>query len=692
MAQASQLRTYDPATSIVFLKTKERFGGLSNMAAGFPLRVSGICIRTSEALYQACRFPHMPQLQRRIIDERSPMTAKMRGKPFRKDSRPDWDSVRVKIMRWCLRVKLAQNWHNFSNLLFATGCRPIVEKSRKDDFWGAKVAEDSSLVGMNVLGRLLMELREQMKIDQAESLQAVQPLLIPEFLLFQKPIETVYADEASIRPARIENRPAPPLTPPPHRELLQPSLFDQPLVVPGQMDFQRNNTPAETKPTPGLPAYPSYKPAHIHWLGKIPSHWQEKRGKSFFREIDERTVTGEEELLSVSHTTGVTPRSQKNVTMFKAESYVGHKIARPNDIVINTMWAWMSALGVSKNVGIVSPAYGVYRPLNEKDFLPYYLSYLLRTPMLRWEYTCRSTGIRASRLRLYPDKFLNIVFPCPPLAEQDRMVAFLRAKEWQVRRLIRKKRKLTEIASERLKLVTHNAMNSPDAYEVPLEVVAHFKSRAVNRTASENYTPIGLYNRGRGLFKKPETPGNELGASDFFWVKSGDLILSGQFAWEGAVALAEDDADGCTASHRYPILRGVEGIADTAYLLAYFRSDYGNLLLNIHSRGAAGRNRPLNVRSLRKEKISIPPPDAQATVRYFVELEASIRRKFILEHSKIMEYRERLIADVVTGKLDVRHIEIGAPADEPTINDAEHLEEELQTDDADMIARANAYD
>jgi hypothetical protein len=56
-------------------------------------------------------------------------------------------------------------------------------------------------------------------------------------------------------------------------------------------------------------------------------------------------VTGEEELLSVSHTTGVTPRSQKNVTMFKAESYVGHKVARSNDIVINTMWAWMSALG-----------------------------------------------------------------------------------------------------------------------------------------------------------------------------------------------------------------------------------------------------------------------------------------------------------------------------------------------------------
>ena len=225
MSRASPVRTYDPAASIVFLKTKERFGGLSNMAAGFPLRVNGIQIRTSEALYQACRFPHMPDVQRRIIDELSPMAAKMRSKPFRKDSRPDWDAVRVKIMRWCLRVKLAQNRKEFGGLLLETGELPIVEQSRKDDFWGAKVAEDWSLVGMNVLGRLLMELREQLKGDEAKSLRAVEPLSIPEFLLFQKPIETVSADEVSVRPVRIKIRPPPP----------QPSLFDQPMTALGQM-------------------------------------------------------------------------------------------------------------------------------------------------------------------------------------------------------------------------------------------------------------------------------------------------------------------------------------------------------------------------------------------------------------------------------------------------------------------------
>ena len=165
------------------------------MASGFPLRVNGMRILTSEALYQACRFPHLPEVQREIIRQHSPMTAKMKGKPFRKDSRPDLDHVRTRVMRWCLRVKLAQNYEEFGRLLLATTGRPIVEQSRKDDYWGAKVAgiDDETLIGQNVLGRLLMELRELRKNDTEERLRAVLPLNIPDFLLIGRPIETVTA-------------------------------------------------------------------------------------------------------------------------------------------------------------------------------------------------------------------------------------------------------------------------------------------------------------------------------------------------------------------------------------------------------------------------------------------------------------------------------------------------------------------
>jgi ribA/ribD-fused uncharacterized protein len=193
MDKTVEVRTYDPARAAVFCKTTERFGGLSNMAGGFPLRVNGIDILTSEALYQACRFPHLPQVQRLIIEQRSPMTAKMKGKPYRNESRADWDSVRVRIMRWCLRVKLAQNWATFGDLLRSTNDLPIVELSKKDDFWGAKPQEDGTLVGVNVLGRLLMELREQLKRATGEDLKRVEPVPIADFLLYEKPIGVVQA-------------------------------------------------------------------------------------------------------------------------------------------------------------------------------------------------------------------------------------------------------------------------------------------------------------------------------------------------------------------------------------------------------------------------------------------------------------------------------------------------------------------
>ncbi|MCC0807566.1 NADAR family protein [Methylobacterium sp. W2] len=157
----SRFRTYIRHEAICFRKTSEAYGGLSNMAPGFPIKINDISIRTSEALYQACRYPHMPEVQRTIISEASPMTAKMRSKPFRKDSRRDWEEVKVPIMRWCLRKKLFCNWDKFSRLLISTDNKPIVEDSSKDSYWGAIPINGNILEGENVLGRLLMEIREK---------------------------------------------------------------------------------------------------------------------------------------------------------------------------------------------------------------------------------------------------------------------------------------------------------------------------------------------------------------------------------------------------------------------------------------------------------------------------------------------------------------------------------------------------
>jgi type I restriction enzyme S subunit len=174
--------------------------------------------------------------------------------------------------------------------------------------------------------------------------------------------------------------------------------------------------------TRGLDPNVKLKPSGVEWLGDVPEHWKVKPAKWYYREVDERSSTGSEELLSVSHITGVTPRSEKNITMFMAESYVGYKLCRENDLVINTMWAWMAALGVARQTGIVSYSYGVYRPINKEAFLSQYIDLLLRIKPYVAEYICRSTGIHSSRLRLYPEQFLRIPIIRPPIVEQQAIL------------------------------------------------------------------------------------------------------------------------------------------------------------------------------------------------------------------------------------------------------------------------------
>lgn len=174
--------------------------------------------------------------------------------------------------------------------------------------------------------------------------------------------------------------------------------------------------------TKGLNADAPRSDSGVAWIGHIPSHWYVKRAKFLFREIDERSANGEEELLSVSHMTGVTPRSEKtNVYMFMAEDYSGSKLCRPNDLVFNIMWAWMGALGVSDRVGIVSPSYGVYRQLKEGTFNNWYLEHLLRSTLYVAEYNKRSTGLHSSRLRLYSHMLFDMELGFPPREEQDEI-------------------------------------------------------------------------------------------------------------------------------------------------------------------------------------------------------------------------------------------------------------------------------
>ena len=195
--------------------------------------------------------------------------------------------------------------------------------------------------------------------------------------------------------------------------------------------------------TKGVRGEREMKDSGVEWISEIPANWTVKRGKQLFSETNERSETGSEELLTVSHITGVTPRSQKNVNMFKSESLVGYKICHNGDLAANTMWMWQGAIGVSKFHGVISPSYNTYRQ-KTNDYYFDYLDFLLRIRPLIDAYTIHSTGITLSRLRLYPDSFLSLYFIVPPITEQKEIADHLDAKCTEIDGLIAKKEQLAK--------------------------------------------------------------------------------------------------------------------------------------------------------------------------------------------------------------------------------------------------------
>jgi|688.fasta_scaffold70397_6 ribA/ribD-fused uncharacterized protein len=187
---------YKLSEVVSFLKTKEAFGGLSNMASKlYPIYINGILIDNIEILYQICRYADYPDIQTQILNNKSPMGAKMVSKKYRKQyTRSDFENVKVDIMYWCLRVKLACNPLNFGSLLESTGNKVIVEISRNDPFWGAQFTKDNSgfLVGQNILGKLLMELRSYYRLNMGKTtILKVEPLEIENFKILGKTIGIV---------------------------------------------------------------------------------------------------------------------------------------------------------------------------------------------------------------------------------------------------------------------------------------------------------------------------------------------------------------------------------------------------------------------------------------------------------------------------------------------------------------------
>jgi type I restriction enzyme, S subunit len=463
-----------------------------------------------------------------------------------------------------------------------------------------------------------------------------------------------------------------------------------------------------------LKPHAAYKHSGQDWLGSIPAHWGLLRAKRLFREVDERSKTGKEELLSVSHLTGVTPRRLKNVTMFMAESNVGHKVCRPGDLVINTLWAWMAALGVTRHIGIVSPAYGVYRPIDGGGMLPAYADHLLRTLLYAAEYQRRSTGVNSSRLRLYPEQFLRVPVLMPPPDEQALIVQFLDWASGRLERAIRAKRKVIALLTEQKQVIIHRAVTKGLDTSVKLkptgiswlgDIPTHWEVRRLRtmvRRIDQGVSPLavgfladgdswGVLKSGcvnRGVFRETE---HKRLATDFaidpaIAVSVGDVLISracGSPSLVGSV--------GRVKSLRYRLIlsdktfrASFTGSVNPDFMVYAMNCRYYRHQVEQAISGAEGMANNLPLSSLKDFRFALPPMVEASAIANHIDAETSAidRRveRLEAEIQLLREYRTRLIAEVVTGRLDVRNAAASLPevnqralADEP-IDEADELD------------------
>lgn len=404
-------------------------------------------------------------------------------------------------------------------------------------------------------------------------------------------------------------------------------------------------------------SYPAYKKSGVEWIGQVPEHWELKPLKISVThnddvipdDVDPEELINYVDISSVSYSEGISNVEQ--MAFGNAPSRARRK-AKAGDVILSTVRTYLKAVAsVNEEFAdcIFSTGFAVLRSRPNK-LEPSFLKWLVLNDLFIQAVEAHSEGL--SYPAINPPTLVALKTALPSFAEQRIISNVLENEANRIDSLIDKKTRFIELVKEKILAVAMNEQINGGGELIRLRYLIEVIARPVIIKDGDEYTPLGLYNRGRGLFHKPKTLGKDIGDSDFFYVEQGDLILSGQFAWEGALTIASNNENGCVVSHRYPVIRG-KNVA-TEYLFALFMTNFGDFLLNESSRGAAGRNRPLNMNLLLNEKIRIPSAETQSEIQRLVCLKTQVEKKTQKSIELLKERRSAFITAAVTGQIDVR--------------------------------------
>lgn len=429
-----------------------------------------------------------------------------------------------------------------------------------------------------------------------------------------------------------------------------------------------------------LRPYPEYKGSGSPWLGAVPANWDVRPLRTLIARRAERNRT-DLPLLSVAREKGVFVRSmtdaEENHNVIP-EDLTNYKVARVGDLVINKMKAWQGSMGIAPCDGIVSPAYFVFdlRIANHA-----FGQRLLRSGPYVSHFGQASDGVRVGQWDLSIHGMRRIPVLVPPPAEQAAIVRFLDWASVRLDRAIRAKRKVIALLSEQKQAIIHYAVTRGLDPSVPCkpsgipwlgDIPQHWEVRPFLRCTVEraDYRGATPEKVGSGIFLVTaknirkgwidyECSREFVRVSDYSKImrrglpRIGDVLLTTE-APLGHIALV--DREDIAIAQRVIRFRLRTEQVRPSFALLSLNSPY--FQRQLHQRGTGSTAQGIKASKLPQLLVVCPPPEEQDGITDWIGVQTApidtVISRLDREIAVLREYRTRFVADVVTGKLDVR--------------------------------------
>ena len=420
-------------------------------------------------------------------------------------------------------------------------------------------------------------------------------------------------------------------------------------------------------PHSNLLPYPTYKPSGIPWLGDVPGHWESPRTKTVFTERVEKGFP-DEPLLAATQTLGVVRKDRyDNRTVLALKDLHLLKRVHAGDFVIS-LRSFEGGIEYAHDQGIISPAYTTIKAAQSYACNGYFALLFKSAPYLE-NLRLHVTGIREGQNIDYV-KLSRSRIPLPPLPEQRAIARYLDYMDRRIQRYIRAKERLIELLEEQKRAVINQAVTRGLDPDVPLkpsgvewlgDVPAHWEVRRLRTLAN-------IATGGKDTVDRQDD-----GRYPFF-VRSQTVEKIDSWSFDGEAVLTAGDGVGVGRVFHY--VDGKFDFHQRVYKFSDFRDVYGRFFFHflsamfrfVVSQGTAKSTvDSLRLPMLQNFPVVLPKSTEQVAIVRHLDEHMMRSEKALSQTRKqielIKEYRTRLIADVVGGKLDVRDAVAGLADD-----------------------------